>query len=59
MASIYGTLVCSAVCSGFGTAFCCNQLVYLHCGLIGWFLHGARFRLVGIFEQILVLEVLF
>ena len=40
-------------------AFCCNQSVYLHCELIGWFLHGAAFRLVGIFEQILVLEVLF
>ena len=32
-----------------GPAFCCNQSVYLHCRLIGWFLHGAGFGLVGIF----------
>ena len=31
-----------------------NQPVYWHCGLISWFLHGADFRLVGIFEHILV-----
>ena len=30
-----------------------------HCGLTGWFLHGAGFLLVGTLEQILVLEVLF
>ena len=31
----------------------------LACGWIGWFLHGAGFQLVEIYEQILVLELLF
>ena len=59
IANIYGTLVCSEISSGFGPAFCCNESVYLHCGFIGLFMHGAGFRLVVIFERILVFEVLF
>ena len=38
---------------------CRNQPVYLHCGLIGWFLHGAGFPLFEIFEQFLVFFISF
>ena len=29
------------ISSGFTVELCCNQPVYLNCGLLGWFLHGA------------------
>ena len=40
-----------------GPRFCYNQSADLHCELIGWFLHVAGFRLVGSFEEILVVDV--
>lgn len=51
--------MCSATSLGFGLVLCCTQPVDLYCGLICWFLHGAGFLLGDIFEQILVLFVLF
>ena len=57
--SITDILAWSEISSRFGPALCCNQPVYLHCELVGWFLHGAGFLLGEILEQNLVLFLLF
>ena len=57
--SIIDTMACSEISSGFGLLQCCNQPLYLHYGLVGWFLHSAGFMLGELFEQILVLFILF
>ena len=59
IACIYGNLVYFEDSSSFWARVLLQLVVYLHFGLIGWFLHDAGIRLPGIFEQFLVLEVLF
>ena len=56
--SLIDTMVCSEISSVFGLVLCCNQPVYLCCGLIGEFLHGAGFLLGEIFEKILIIFIL-